>query len=138
MIEGCRIKGPMILAILWEAVRDVTFSNNLFTGGEVGLSLELRQSGRSSGITVRNNTFYNSTAWIGFGFSDLGREDVHIERNLIVGCSEVRPSAHGLEHVAKDWFRDNLGRTRRPMIWLGWSRPRSGDRVGLDRRGEPR
>ena len=107
-IEGCRVKGQMVLAILVEAVRDVTIADCIFTGGQIGLNLDLKQAGRSSGLTVRNNTFYNNTAWMGFESTDLDHKDILIERNLIAGCSQIRPSVQGLESVAPVWFRDNL------------------------------
>ena len=94
--------------VLHGSVRDLTISDCIFTGGNIGLNLYLNQPGRSSGLRIRNNTFFNNVSWIGYGYSELGQKDVIIERNLVAGSTQVHPGVQDLATVARVWFRDNL------------------------------
>jgi hypothetical protein len=107
-VEGCRIQGQGVLAILDTAVREVTIAENILTGGLIGLNLNLTQSGGSSALNICSNTFYKINSWIGFGLSNLDQEGVSIDRNLIVECSQVQPTAQDLSRIAPLWFHDNV------------------------------
>jgi serine/threonine protein kinase len=111
-MEGCRIEGQGVLAILDTAVRDLTLTENIFTGGLIGLNLNLTQSRGSSALRIHNNTFYKINSWIGFGLSNLDQEGISVDRNLIVECSQVQPTAQDLSHVAPLWFHDNFWEIR--------------------------
>jgi serine/threonine protein kinase len=107
-VERCRFKAREVLVVLHGAVRDATVADCIFTGGNIGLNLYLNQPGRSSGLHVQNNTFFNNVSWIGFGYCEPDQKDVVIERNLVAGSTQVHPGVQDLTAFARAWFRDNL------------------------------
>jgi serine/threonine protein kinase len=106
-IQRCRFSGPGPQLTLEKAVRDVVVSDNVFTDGGTGVSLQLDAPGASGKLLIANNTFFGVSNWLGLAGCSFDHPEVLIANNLVLQATAIDFGAEGEPGEAPRWFRGN-------------------------------
>jgi hypothetical protein len=108
-IEDNVFSGRGVHLLLWGTLSNVAVIGNRFLEGKNGINLNFSLSAQAEQIVIANNTFFQSTYWIGLVQSIPSQKGITICNNLILGAEKVEwgwPSQ--LEEVSRVWsFRNN-------------------------------
>ena len=98
-VRGNRFLGDNEQAHILQNVRDVTFTGNLFVGGQ-GITINLSQW-RARDILVANNTFFRTRKWIHPADSDPDQEGVVVCNNAILESLTIDVDNQDLSRMAR-------------------------------------
>jgi hypothetical protein len=108
-VEECEFTGAGVHVMLWGPVRDVAITGNRFLRGINGVNVNFFEPSQADGVVIANNTFFETTYWLGLVKTDPHQKEITVCNNLILGSRKVEWSwPEQVAMIARTWsFRAN-------------------------------